>query len=167
MIHVQIADDIAETIAPTSEDHSAISPELLEKAARQTVEYVRSEAGSITGEEEVDLTLVLTNDKEIHGLNLQYRNVDAPTDVLSFPLNELDADSGNLYLGDVIISLDRATAQAQAKGHFLADELCFLVVHGVLHLLGYDHADETEMATMWSAQSEILGGLGLHAQTGG
>ncbi len=137
--------------------------ELLEKAANHTIRYVHAEVGTIAGQEEVDLTLVLTNDEEVHGLNHQYRGVDAPTDVLSFQLNELDADSGNVYLGDVIISLDRAVTQAQVKGYSLIDELYLLVVHGVLHLLGYDHADEAEMATMWKVQGEILAQLGSQA----
>ena len=106
--------------------------------------------------EQTDLALVLSDDAQLHELNLQYLGIDAPTDVLSFPSDEIDPDSGMRYLGDILVSLPRARAQAQAGGHPLSDELRLLAVHGVLHLLGHDHADEVDKAAMWALQAEIL-----------
>jgi probable rRNA maturation factor len=106
--------------------------------------------------ESVELTVVLSDDAEVQSLNRQYRDVDAPTDVLSFPSDELDPESGALYLGDIIISLQQAAEQAAKGGHPLAAELQLLTVHGVLHLLGYDHADAEEKEKMWSVQADIL-----------
>ena len=92
---------------------------------------------------EVDITIV--DDEEIHQLNRDYRNVDRPTDVLSFALDEDDEDEpelleGQLHLlGDIIISAETATRQAEEFGHGLEREIVYLAVHGLLHLLGYDH----------------------------
>ena len=110
---------------------------------------------------EADLTIVLTDDEQLHELNLQWMGVDGPTDVLSFPSEEIDPESGNRYLGDILISVERAAAQAQAVGHAVEAEIQLLVVHGVLHLMGHDHADPEEKASMWKAQAEILAQLGL------
>jgi probable rRNA maturation factor len=92
-------------------------------------------------------------------LNRQYLGVDAPTDVLSFPVGEVDPESEALYLGDILISYPQALAQAEAAGHPVQAELQLLVVHGTLHLLGYDHAEEDEKTLMWKAQDEILARL--------
>jgi probable rRNA maturation factor len=106
------------------------------------------------------LTLVIVDDAQIQALNRDYRQQDRPTDVLSFPAHEGDVcigpEEASLYLGDVIIALPTASAQAAEAGHPVADELALLVVHGCLHLLGYDHADEAERARMWAVQDEIL-----------
>jgi probable rRNA maturation factor len=80
--------------------------------------------------------------------------------VLSFPAGETDPDTGEYYLGDVVISFPRAQAQAQERGHSTAEELDLLVVHGVLHLLGYDHADVEERDRMWAVQQQVLNQLG-------
>jgi probable rRNA maturation factor len=109
----------------------------------------------------VDLTIQLTDDQQLHHLNRDFLGVDAPTDVLSFPAGETDPETGLLYLGDIAISVPRALVQAEAAGHDLQAELQLLTVHGVLHLLGHDHADLEEKAQMWQAQAEILAGLGL------
>jgi len=108
-----------------------------------------------------ELTIVLTGDTRLHQLNRDYLGVDAPTDVLSFPASETDPETGARYIGDILISLARARAQADAAGHPLESEVQLLVVHGVLHLLGHDHAQAGEKARMWQAQAEILEGLGL------
>ncbi len=84
-----------------------------------------------------------------------------PTDVLSFPASETDPETGTSYLGDILVSIPRAEAQAQAAGHPLEAEVQLLVVHGVLHLLGYDHANPEEKSRMWAAQAEVLEGIGL------
>lgn len=110
---------------------------------------------------EADLTLVITGDAKLRELNQKFRGEAAPTDVLSFPSQEKDPESGHRYLGDVVISLPRARAQAKAAGHPLEDELQLLAVHGVLHLLGHDHASAAEKTRMWVAQDSILQELGL------
>lgn len=108
-----------------------------------------------------NLTIVIGNDKLLQKLNHQYRQVDSPTDVLSFPSGEIDPDTDAPYLGDVIISLPRASEQASAENHPLADELQLLVVHGILHLLGYDHIRPGDKQKMQTAQNKILSQLGV------
>jgi probable rRNA maturation factor len=110
------------------------------------------------------LTLVLTGDEAIQELNRQYLGFDSPTDVLSFPAGEVDPETQEFYLGDVILSYPRAQAQAAAAGHPLEAELQLLTVHGVLHLLGYDHAERQEKDLMWSEQDRILTILGCPAR---
>jgi probable rRNA maturation factor len=110
---------------------------------------------------DVELSIVLTNEARLHELNLNYLGIDAPTDVLSFPASETDPESGVRYIGDILISIPRAQVQADVAGHPLESEVQLLVVHGVLHLLGHDHAEVEEKARMWKAQSEILANLGL------
>jgi probable rRNA maturation factor len=137
------------------ESHQVFSnPSLLERAARFTLRSQPAPA-------EVDLTIVLTDDAQLHELNRQYLGVDAPTDVLSFPASESDPETGTPYLGDILISIPRAAAQAQAAGHSIEDEVQLLVVHGTLHLLGYDHAELEEKDRMWSEQAKVLERLGL------
>jgi probable rRNA maturation factor len=108
---------------------------------------------------ESDLTIVLSNDAQLQELNLQWMGIDAPTDVLSFPSEETDPETGSRYLGDILISLE--TAARQASTHPLKAEVQLLVIHGILHLLGHDHANPAEKARMWQAQAEILAQLGL------
>ncbi len=126
--------------------------DLLEQAALAVLTHQRADG---------DLTLVLTDDEQLHRLNRDFLGIDAPTDVLSFPASETDPETGARYLGDIILSIPRAAAQAQAAGHPLVDEARLLVVHGVLHLLGHDHAEADEKAKMWKAQGEVLEGLGV------
>ncbi len=109
---------------------------------------------------DADLTIVIEGDEKLHELNNKFLDVDRPTDVLSFPSDEVDPDTGRGYLGDIIISYPRAYAQSQAAGHTIAAELQLLTVHGALHLLGYDHAEPEEKQQMWAAQKEILDILG-------
>ena len=111
--------------------------------------------------EDAELTIVLTDDAQLHALNRDYLNVDAPTDVLSFPSDQTDPETGSRYLGDILVSVERAAAQAAGTGHAVEAEVQLLVVHGVLHLLGHDHAAADERAGMWRAQAEILSNLGL------
>ena len=106
--------------------------------------------------DEVELSIVIEDDKKLKELNQRFLGIDAVTDVLSFSLNEKDPENGRLYLGDVIISFPRALEQSTQAGHTVMDELNLLTVHGVLHLLGYDHAEPGSKAKMWNAQSEIL-----------
>jgi len=104
---------------------------------------------------------VLTNDARLQQLNRDYLGIDAPTDVLSFPASETDPETGARYIGDILISMPRAQAQAETAGHSMESEVQLLVVHGVLHLLGHDHAEPEEKSRMWMAQAQILESLGL------
>jgi probable rRNA maturation factor len=140
MIHIQSEFSFAE--------------ELLERAAQAVLANASQPAES-------ELSVILTDDARLHEINLNYLGVDAPTDVLSFPASETDPETGSRYIGDILISVPRARAQAEAAGHSLEAEVQLLVVHGVLHLLGHDHAEPDEKARMWHAQAEILKGLGL------
>jgi probable rRNA maturation factor len=149
MIYYQISETLTEAETEAAEKFQA----LLEAAAEQSLAQVRPGA-------DLEMTIVIGNDGELHELNQQYLGVDAPTDVLSFPADEVDPDSGALYLGDVILSLSRAQAQAAAGGHSVEAELQLLTVHGALHLLGYDHAEPGDKAAMWEQQAEILALLG-------
>ncbi len=110
---------------------------------------------------ESELTIVLSNDVQLRDLNLRWMGINAPTDVLSFPSDENDPETGFRYLGDIIISVETAARQAARAGHTVQAEVQLLTIHGILHLLGYDHAEEKEKAEMWAAQAEILEKLGL------
>lgn len=115
-----------------------------------------------------ELSVLLTDDAGIHVLNRQFRGVDRPTDVLSFPQNELspgafdpahterNPETGRILLGDMAISLARTAAQAEEYGHSFARELQYLTVHSVLHLLGYDHVDEGEMKRQMRAREKAI-----------
>jgi len=129
-----------------------LSGRLIERTAQATLTH-RSADG--------DLTVVLTDDARLQTLNRDYLGIDAPTDVLSFPASETDPETGARYLGDILISIPRAEAQAKSGSHPLEAEVQLLVVHGVLHLLGYDHAEAEEKTKMWKAQAEVLERLGL------
>jgi probable rRNA maturation factor len=148
MIVIQIAEELA-----TIDFGLPIDRVLLHRAAGEVMDY-------IGGDMDVDITIILTDDAQIHELNKQYRGIDAPTDVLSFPSGDTDPDSNRLYLGDVVISYPRAQAQAEAGGHPVEAELQLLVVHGVLHLSGYDHVEGQGKSKMRAAQAEILVLLG-------
>jgi probable rRNA maturation factor len=127
---------------------------IIERAARAALTHQRKSP-------EADISIVLTGDSRLRELNRDYRGIDAPTDVLSFPASESDPETGAAYLGDILISIPRAKAQAKAAGHALEAEVQLLVVHGVLHLLGHDHARTGEKKKMWKAQAQILESLGL------
>lgn len=127
---------------------------LLQRAARLTLDL---ESAPV----DADITIVLTDDAQLHELNREFLGVDAPTDVLSFPASESDPETGTPYLGDILISIPRATEQAQASGHSVEAEVQLLVVHGTLHLMGHDHAEAEEKARMWAAQAEVMSRLGL------
>ena len=130
-----------------------VDPAVLEKAASHTLSYTR--AGI-----DLELTLVIGDDTLLQQYNQQYLGIDAPTDVLSFPTEYLDPDTQARYLGDILISLPRAQQQAATGGHPLEEELQLLVVHGVLHLLGYDHTTLEEAGRMQTAQDAIMALLG-------
>jgi probable rRNA maturation factor len=108
-----------------------------------------------------ELSLALVGDAEIQRLNTQFLGEDYATDVLSFPAGEGKSN----YLGDVVISVPRAAAQAKFGGHRLEEELQLLAVHGVLHLVGYDHETPEEKDRMWAIQSGVLDRLGVGIST--
>ena len=146
-VQVQIAPGLTDRVAPA----------LLSQERLQAVVEAALRQEDRTGE----LALVITDDQGIQELNRDFLGHDAPTDVLSFGTREdsgpfVTAPEAGGYLGDVIVSLPRATAQAAEMGHPLQQELDLLIVHGVLHLLGYDHASEEDKAHMWSRQDAIL-----------
>lgn len=105
------------------------------------------------GSTEAELSILLTGDEEMRQINAQYRNIDSPTDVLAFAMCE--GDFGNLHsevLGDVVISIDTAKRQAEERGNSLWEELLFLLVHGILHLHGYDHEQGAKMKVEMEAK---------------
>lgn len=112
-----------------------------------------------------EVSVTFTDNEGIHALNREYRNVDRPTDVLSFPLSDgddYDTDGDAVLLGDIVISLERAQTQAEEYGHSFEREVAFLTVHSMLHLLGYDHETSPEdERDMFARQDEILISAGM------
>ena len=120
-------------------------------------------------EADCEINVLVTNDKGIHAINKASRNIDAPTDVLSFPMFQLepgnppedwedylDPETGLCPLGDMCISLERANAQAKEFGHSPKREVGYLTIHSMLHLLGYDHLDEGEMKAAMRSREEVI-----------
>ena len=115
--------------------------------------------------EDIEVSCIFVDDMEMHEMNRVYRNVDRPTDVISFAMEEgEDVDMAGMprCLGDIFISVDRAKAQAQEYGHSVYREICFLFTHGLLHLLGFDHMEEEEEKEMFSRQDNILESLQIN-----
>ena len=126
---------------------------------------------------ETECSLLLTNDEVIHSINMEQRQIDRPTDVLSFPfiewteIEDFDAlethgelfqpDTGELMLGDIVLSLDRVYEQAKEYGHSIEREFSFLIAHSILHLFGYDHMKEGERIVMEEAQNCIMQKIGI------
>ena len=142
----------------------------------EQLEQLLQLAGEAEGVTEGEVALTFVDDAQIHRLNLDYRGIDRPTDVLSFAMQEdgeeepeivfeaADGDS-NLFssmLGDIIISVERARIQSEEYGHSIEREVGFLFVHGFLHLLGYDHQDEPSESIMTQKQEAVLMKAGLH-----
>jgi len=140
--------------------------ELAERVISFCLDYV-----SFPYEAEVNLTL--TDNEGIHVINKEYRDIDRPTDVLSFPMlsydvpgdfcfldnednNDFNPDTGEALLGDIIISVDKVFEQAESYGHSVEREYAFLITHSMLHLFGYDHMNEEEAKVMESKQKDIL-----------
>ncbi len=121
---------------------------------RKTANIAFTRAG-VTG----DASIIFADNVEIQRLNRDYREIDSPTDVLSFPSDEVDPFTNRRYLGDIIISVEKASEQAKVAGRTLPDELTMLIVHGCLHLSGMDHSDLEEKAAMKSYQEAILSEL--------
>lgn len=136
-----------------------------EDMVRRVTQRALEVAGADLGDD-VEVSITLVDDATIHELNREHRGVDRPTDVLSFSQLEGEElasppEGEPLLLGDIVISLERCQEQAADYGHSYERELGFLVAHGMLHLLGYDHQTPEEEATMMATTEEILGELGL------
>ena len=148
-----------------------------EELAREVIAAALDEVGCPY---EADVSLLLTGPAEIREMNRNMRGIDRETDVLSFPMQDFPApgdfsfleeegmeseyfhpESGELLLGDIVISVPRAVEQAREYGHSLRREFAFLVAHSVLHLTGYDHMEPEEAAQMEALQEKILQGLGI------
>lgn len=138
-----------------------------EKLIKKVVKRVLEEENVL---QEVDIYITLTNNEEIHKINKEYRDVDRPTDVLSFPMYERDEikclkngtdDKIEKILGDIIVSVEKVREQANEYGHSFERELAYLVTHGMLHLLGYDHMIEVEKVVMRKREEEILSTLNI------
>ena len=113
-------------------------------------------------EDDVELSCVIVDDERIHQINREYRHIDRATDVISFALEDNEqyyVEGMPRSLGDIFISYDHACQQAEEYGHSLKREMCFLMTHGLLHLLGYDHMNEEEEKEMFSLQKKILNEL--------
>jgi len=144
MINVKVDDSFA----------SEVDPSRLQLAAQVTLEHQGKYA-------EADLSIVITDDAQVQTLNQHFRGLNSSTDVLSFPADFIDPDTQKKYLGDVIISYPICIDQAQSTNHSVDQELAVLVVHGVLHLMGYDHIHSKDRKIMWALQSDILERLGF------
>jgi len=140
--------------------------DLVSKVVAKVLEYEECE-------EDYEVSISFVDNEEIRSLNKEYRGIDKETDVLSFPmldfvdeeLEEEDEDAEyideELPLGDIVISMEKASEQAQDYGHSQERELAFLLVHGMLHLLGYDHESEAEEKEMFEKQEAVLKEMGL------
>ncbi len=140
--------------------------DLVRSAVKAALEYMDFPLKS-------EVSVMFTDDEEIHELNRMHRGVDRPTDVLSFPLFEYDENgditeddldfnpNGEMLLGDIVISLETASRQAQEYGHSFEREIGFLTVHSMLHLFGYDHMTPEDEEEMFGYQREILERIGL------
>ena len=142
--------------------------EIVQTAVATTLETVGADEDT-----DFEVSILITDNEGIQEINKEYREIDAPTDVLSFPILEFDEngvmleDSGDydgdmLLLGDIVISLERALSQAEEYGHSLEREVGFLAVHSTLHLLGFDHMEEPYTSVMRSREKEILDKMDLH-----
>lgn len=159
----------------------------IENEARETLDFNYEELLKRVMEEcldyedcpyEAEISLLLTDNEEIREINKEFRNIDSATDVLSFPAIEYQApgdfsdleeaveeyfhpETGELILGDIVISVEQAIKQAEEYGHSLVREMAFLTAHSMLHLMGYDHMEEEERSIMEAKQEEILDKLGI------
>ena len=149
-----------EIIFDDRQDFAKLDQDFMDKIEAVMLEVLAYE--DYDDDYEVSLSFV-TND-EIRDINREYRNIDKVTDVLSFPMydgQEVDVDFGQISLGDIVISIERASEQAKDFGHSLEREICFLVCHSMFHLLGYDHMEENDAIDMHAREEAVLGKLGI------
>ncbi len=152
------------------EEGHAVPEELLQKMTEAAEYAVESENMHNLDKERCEISVTFVDLDEIHELNKQYRGVDKPTDVLSFPqfddLEEEIPEVCEICLGDVVICEQKAREQAEEFGHSFERELVYLFTHSVLHLLGYDHMEEDEKKAMRAREEEIMKQIGLMRQEG-
>lgn len=127
-------------------------------------EYYRRTLDVLDIKDEMDLSLIIVGKTKIRNINRDYRNIDRVTDVISFANIDSDdydylAEDGEVNLGDIFINVDRVKSQAKKYGHSIKREFMFLFVHGMLHLLGYDHMEKEDEKIMFSLQDRIIGEL--------
>ena len=130
----------------------------------EVLEPLLTYALEVENVDNLEFNVIIINNEEIHKINKEYRGIDRPTDVISFALEDYkDIKYENDYrvLGDIYISIDKVKEQAKEYGHSEKRELAFLAVHGLLHLLGYDHMEKEDEKVMFSKQEEILNGFGI------
>ena len=148
----------------------------IEELAKSVADTVLELEGCVA---DIEASLTITDSEGIHALNKEFRGIDSPTDVLSFPnvsyenagdfsvllgeqlVDLLDPDTGKIMFGDIVINEDRVRSQAEDYGHSVKREFAFLVAHSMLHLCGYDHMEEEEAKVMEKKQEEVLGKLGI------
>lgn len=153
-------------ILDISWEEESILLEQREPLAAMLSQAIKEAVRLSDGPEEAEVSLMMVDNQRIHALNLEYRGVDRPTDVLSFALQEETDDEPDLafeddMLGDIVISAERAREQAEEYGHSFEREIVYLAVHGTLHLLGYDHEEEQDKQEMRSKEEEVMALLGL------
>lgn len=137
---------------------------IIQKVVNKTIEHEGIK-------DKFEISIIFVNNTQIQKINKEYRKIDSPTDVLSFPMIEydkpgiiphdeacleVDYDTGDILLGDIAISLEKAYEQSKEYGHSFEREVAFLTLHGMLHLLGYDHIDEEDRVLMRQKEEEIL-----------
>lgn len=134
-----------------------------ESIDEKELESVINKVSEILDVEDSIVSIVLTDNKNIHEINKTYRGIDRETDVISFAFmdEETNPDNGITDLGEIYISLEKAHSQALEYNHSFKRELCFLLTHGLLHLLGYDHMNKDDEKEMFSLQEKVLSSLGI------
>jgi probable rRNA maturation factor len=150
-----------ELIIDNRQNKINISNELIKQMEEVVLECLRYEEY----DEEYEVSLSFVDNEEIHSLNKQYRSVDRPTDVLSFPLIDdefdFDIDIEEKILGDIVISLEKALEQSEEYKHSFEREVCFLVCHSMFHLMGYDHDNDENTKEMRKKEEAVLNKLGI------
>ena len=146
--------------------------EIIHNVIEESIDYVECPY-------DFEVNVLLTDNEGIHQINLDMRQIDNPTDVLSFPMCDFETpgdfealeetpeeyfnpDTGELMMGDIVISVEKVIEQAEAYGHSRERELGFLTAHSMLHLFGFDHMEDDERVDMEARQEEILESIGLH-----
>lgn len=146
-----------------------------QELAKKIVDFCLEYAGFLY---EAEVNLTLTDNEGIHAINKEFREIDSPTDVLSFPLlsyetpgdfsfleeedsNDFNPDTGEALLGDIVISIEKVVEQAESYGHSMEREYAFLITHSMLHLFGYDHMEEAEAKVMEEKQKDILNQMNI------
>ena len=160
------------------EKETPITPDLGEDAEVLAKRVIRAGLDITRCPFEVQVNLLVTDDENIRRMNLEFRNVDSATDVLSFPMQDFpqsadfssfqkgdpgvfDPESGELMLGDIVVNAQRVISQAQEYGHSQKREYAFLIAHSLLHLVGYDHMEEEERLLMEEDQRRIMEMVGI------